>query len=222
MAQTPSENTLRVSEIFYSIQGESTWAGCPCVLIRLAGCNLRCDWCDTPHALTGGEEQTIAAIVARAKTFGVSLVEITGGEPLWQDNTPALAAALEAEGFTVLIETNGALSIADLPQNTHRIMDLKCPDSGMSSHIHWPNIPLLRPDRDEVKFVITSRRDYEWARNAVNEHRLQEHCRAVLFSPIANRLDPAQLAAWILQDRLPVRMQIQLHKIIWGPDTQGV
>jgi len=219
---TPISLTLRVSEIFYSIQGESTWAGCPCVLIRLTGCNLRCAWCDTPYAFDGGEEQTIGGIVAQAKAFGVPLAEITGGEPLIQPNTPALAAALEAEGFMVLVETNGSLPIGGLPEKTRRIMDLKCPDSGMAGYLHWPNLELLRPDLDEVKFVMTSRRDYEWARDISQKHDLAARCHAVLFSPIADRLEPAQLAAWILEDRLPVRLQLQLHKIIWGPGARGV
>lgn len=213
---------LSVSEVFFSIQGESTWAGMPCAFIRLAGCNLRCQWCDTEYAQSGGEPRSIAALLDMVDHFGADLIEITGGEPLLQDACPALAQALLDNGYTVLVETNGSMPIDTLPENAIRIMDLKCPASGMSDRIHWPNLERLHPDRDEVKLVMASREDYEWGRAVVRRESLPERCRAVLFSPVAGKLPPRRLAEWILEDRLPVRFQLQLHKAVWPADLRGV
>ncbi len=217
-----SENTLRVTETYPSIQGESTWAGLPCFFIRLARCNLRCAWCDTAYSFHGGHKRTIEELVAEADAAGIPLVEITGGEPLAQFTCTHLAEALIGAGFTVLVETSGSLPIDVLPEAVIVIMDVKCPDSGMSDKNHWPNIEALRADRDEVKFVIASRRDYEWARGIVRENALVSQCKAVLFSPVWGAVDPKNLAAWILEDGLAVRLQIQMHKILWGADTKGV
>jgi 7-carboxy-7-deazaguanine synthase len=217
---------LRITEIFHSIQGESTWAGLPCTFVRLTGCPLRCVWCDTEYSFHGGEKMSIDDIVARVDAIGTPLVEITGGEPLIHRNAFVLAERLLDRGCTVLVETSGAVDIAPLDPRTHRIMDLKCPDSGESARNLWSNLEHLT-ERDEVKFVIASRNDYEWARNVIRERgldgRVQEgRLRALLFSPVWGALDLQQLAEWILEDRLPVRYQVQLHKIIWGPGVHGV
>lgn len=216
------EKRLRITEIFHSIQGESTWAGLPCVFIRLTGCNLRCVWCDTAYAFHGGKWMDFSTILSAVAAFETPLVEITGGEPLAQPACPALAAALLEQGYTVLIETSGSLPINTLPEEVIRIMDLKCPGSGECEKNHWPNIGYLRPDRDEVKFVIADRSDYEWARDSIETHRLETRCRAILFSPVTGSLEPAHLAQWILEDRLPVRLQLQLHKILWPGRDRGV
>lgn len=217
---------LRVTEIFHSIQGESTWAGSPCTFIRLTGCPLRCVWCDTEYAFYGGEKLALDDIVAKVDEIGTRLVEITGGEPLIHRNAFVLAERLLDRGYTVLIETSGAIDIAPLDPRTHRIMDLKCPDSGEVSRNLWSNLDHLTA-RDEIKFVIASRRDYEWTRDVIREHRLAEkvQCgalRALLLSPVWDRMDFRELAEWVLEDRLPVRYQIQLHKIIWGANVPGV
>jgi 7-carboxy-7-deazaguanine synthase len=217
-----TQTTLRVTETYASVQGESTWAGLPCFFIRLARCNLRCTWCDTAYSFHGGEKRTVEELVAEAGAAGIPLVEITGGEPLAQAACVDLAEALLGEGFTVLVETSGSLPIGVLPEAAIVIMDLKCPDSGACGKNHWPNIEALRTDRDEVKFVIASRRDYEWARGIVRENALVSQCRAVLFSPVWDAVDPKDLAAWVLEDKLAVRMQLQMHKVIWGADTKGV
>jgi 7-carboxy-7-deazaguanine synthase len=217
---------LRITEIFHSIQGESTWAGLPCTFVRLTGCPLRCVWCDTEYSFHGGEKMSIDDIVARVDAIGTPLVEITGGEPLIHRNAFVLAERLLDRGYTVLVETSGAVDIAPLDPRTHRIMDLKCPDSGESARNLWSNLDHLT-ERDEVKFVIASRADYEWARDTIRERgldgRVQEgRLRALLFSPVWGALDLQQLAEWVLEDRLPVRYQVQLHKIIWGPGVPGV
>jgi 7-carboxy-7-deazaguanine synthase len=214
-------NTLRVTEIYKSIQGESTWAGLPCIFVRLARCHLRCVWCDTAYAFYGGESVAIADIVAKCREMDCRLVEITGGEPLVQAGCIDLAQALLDAGFTVLIETSGSLPIDVLPAAVIKIMDLKCPDSGECGKNHWPNIEALSPS-DEVKFVIASRRDYEWARDRTHEHGLVARCNAVLFSPVFGRVAPVDLARWILADGLEVRLQLQLHKFIWPPEERGV
>lgn len=213
---------FRVTETYASIQGESTWAGLPCFFIRLARCPLRCVWCDTTYSFHGGEDRTLAELLAEAEHAGLPLAEITGGEPLAQPDCPALAEALLAGGRTVLVETSGALPIDVLPEAAHVIMDLKCPDSGECGKNDWRNIELLRPERDEVKFVLASRRDYEWSREVLRRHTLERRCRAVLFSPVWGALEPADLAAWLLEDRLPARLQIQMHKVVWRPDARGV
>jgi 7-carboxy-7-deazaguanine synthase len=217
---------LRITEIFHSIQGESTWAGLPCTFIRLTGCPLRCVWCDTEYSFHGGDRMTLDEIVARADAIGTPLVEITGGEPLIHPNAFVLAQRLLDRGYTVLVETSGAIDIAPLDARAHRIMDLKCPDSGESSRNLWSNLDHLT-ERDEVKFVIASRTDYEWARDTVRTHELDARVRdgrlrALLFSPVWDAMDLKQLAEWVLEDRLPVHYQIQLHKIIWGANVPGV
>ncbi|HZP46241.1 MAG TPA: radical SAM protein [Candidatus Binataceae bacterium] len=212
---------LRVNEIFYSIQGESTWAGLPCVFIRLTGCNLRCVWCDTEYAFYEGRHLTVAEILTRIRSYDCRLVEVTGGEPLLQKGVHALFAALLAEGFTVLVETSGERDLAAVDTRVIKIMDLKCPGSGEDGRNRWSNLEALTP-RDEIKFVIADRRDYEWARDVIREHRLSGRVNAILLSPVFGRLNPADLAAWILADRLPARLQHQMHKLLWGPATRGV
>lgn len=215
--------TLRIVEIYCSVQGESTWAGLPCVFIRLARCNLRCRWCDTTYSFHGGETRTLEAILRETLAFGVSLVEITGGEPLAQKECVPLAEILLDAGCTVLIETSGSLPIHTLPDPVIRIMDLKCPDSDMSAHNDWANIAHLRADRDEVKFVIASRRDYEWSRDVVQRYNLTQCCRAVLFSPVFGEVVPKDIVTWMLEDGLnEVRFQLQMHKFIWPPEERGV
>ena len=215
------EKTLRIYEIYASIQGESTWAGAPCTFVRLARCHLRCVWCDTAYAFSGGETQTIGSILERCEALGCPLVEITGGEPLIQKNCPILAQGLLDRGHTVLVETSGSLPIDVLPEGAIRIMDLKCPDSGVCDANDWSNIDALR-SRDEVKFVIASRGDYEWSRDTVAEYALPSRCNAVLFSPAYGLLEPKALAEWITEDRLDVRFQLQMHKYVWPPDQRGV
>jgi 7-carboxy-7-deazaguanine synthase len=219
-------DSLRVTEIFHSIQGESTWAGLPCTFIRLTGCPLRCVWCDTEYSFHGGEKLSLDDIITRTEQIGTRLVEITGGEPLIHRNAFVLAERLLDRGFTVLVETSGAIDIAPLDPRTHRIMDLKCPGSGEASRNLWSNLDHLTA-RDEVKFVITNRLDYEWARDVIRKYRLDERVdsgtlRALLFSPVWESMDFKELAEWVLEDRLPVRYQIQLHKIIWGANVHGV
>ena len=221
-SETTSGNPiLRVAEVFFSIQGESTWAGRPCVFVRLAGCHLHCTYCDTPYARDGGEAMSIAAIVERCAQWPCRLVEITGGEPLLQEACPALAGRLLDAGYTVLVETSGALPIQALPPAAIRIMDLKCPGSGMADHNDWANVDALTK-RDEVKFVIGDRGDYEWSKDAVERLDLTRRCHAVLFSAAGGALAPRDLAGWILGDGLDVRFQLQIHKYIWPPDQRGV
>jgi len=217
---------LRVTEIFHSIQGESTWAGLPCTFVRLTGCPLRCTWCDTTYAFHGGERMTLDAIVARVREIGTPLVELTGGEPLVHRGAFDLAARLLDLGYTVLVETSGAVDVAPLDPRAHKIMDLKCPGSGEGERNLWSNLDHVGPG-DEVKFVIADRADYEWAREVVRSRGLDERVRdgrlsTILFSPVWDQLDFQELAAWILEDRLPVRYQIQLHKVIWGANVPGV
>ena len=212
---------LTINEIFHSIQGESTHAGRPCVFVRLTACDLRCSWCDTPYAFHEGEKMSIDEVVARVKHYGCDLVEVTGGEPLLQKDVYPLMQRLLDERFTVMLETGGHRSIAGVPPAVVRIMDVKCPGSGESHRNDWTNMGHLSL-HDEVKFVIKDRIDYEFARRVVAEHNLNGRVAAVLFSPVHGELDPKQLAAWILEDGLKVRMQVQLHKYIWDPQTRGV
>lgn len=211
---------MRVTEIFHSIQGESTFAGRPCVFVRLTGCPLRCTWCDTEYAFYGGSELSIDEIVAKAESYGCRLVEITGGEPLAQSAAFALIATLCDRGHDVLIETSGAIDTAPVDARAHVILDVKCPGSGMSDRMHWPNLARLTA-HDEAKFVIADRSDYEWASHLIAEQQLAHRC-TVLMSPVFGSMDPRQLAEWVLADRLPVRVQLQLHKFIWAPDMRGV
>lgn len=213
-------DALFVSEIFFSIQGESTRIGEPCAFVRLAGCDLRCRWCDTDYAFSEGTRMEIEAIVERLQACPTNLVEVTGGEPLLQSGVHGLVSRLVQMGRTVLIETGGHRDIRGVDPAAILVYDVKCPDSGMSHHNRWENLEHLRP-RDEIKFVIASRADYEWARRIVREREhLQSH--SILFSPVWDSLEPRALAEWILEDGLPVRMQVQLHKILWGPEARGV
>jgi 7-carboxy-7-deazaguanine synthase len=212
--------TMRVTEIFHSIQGESSFAGQPCVFIRLTGCPLRCTWCDTDYAFFGGQELSIEEIVAKVGSYGCRLVEVTGGEPLAQSQAFTLITKLCDKAHTVLIETSGAIDTAPVDPRAHLILDVKCPGSGMSDRMYWPNLQRLSM-KDEAKFVLVDRADYEWARDVIAQRELASRC-TVLMSPVFGSLDPRQLAEWVLADRLPVRMQLQLHKLIWAPDMRGV
>jgi len=212
---------LRVTEIFFSIQGESTRSGLPCLFVRLMGCPMRCLWCDTAYAFEGGTAMTVERILDELRAHPCRLVEVTGGEPLAQKGAPALLSRLADEGYEVLLETGGGVSIADLDPRVIVIYDIKCPGSGEERSNLWENLPLLKPGIDEIKFVLASRGDYDWALDVVRAHQLADR-HAVLFAPALGFLDPADLARWILEDGAPVRLQIQLHKTIWGPETRGV
>lgn len=218
---TKRADSLVVNEIFYSVQGESTHAGRPCVFVRLTGCNLRCNYCDTEYAFYEGQRRPLAEIVAAVRAFGCALVEITGGEPLLQEGVYALCAALLEAGLQVMIETSGASDVSRLDPRVIKIMDLKCPGSGEAGRNLLSNLEWLTP-RDEVKFVLSDRGDYEWARELTLRHDLARRVNAVLLSPVFGRLAPRDLADWLLQDRLAARMQLQMHKHIWPPDQRGV
>jgi len=211
---------MKINELFYSIQGESTYAGRPCVFIRTTGCHLRCEWCDTAHAFYEGEEMGLDAVIEQVRAYGCPLVELTGGEPLLQRETPMLVTRLLNEGYTVLVETSGSLDIRLLDPRAIVIMDIKCPGSGMTQAMRWDNLDALKPI-DEIKFVIQDRADYDWAASIVARHQLDRRC-PILFSPVFGVLDPQLLAGWLLADRLPARLQLQQHKYIWEPDTRGV
>ena len=213
--------TLTVNEIYQSIQGESTWAGLRCVFVRLTFCDLRCTYCDTAHAFYKGGKRDIRSILDEVEAFGCPLVELTGGEPLLQKNVLPLMTALCDAGHTVLLETSGAHDISVVDPRVHRIMDLKTPGSGMAGRNRLANIAHLTP-RDEVKFVIGSREDYEWSRALVRDHALDRRCGTVLFSPIFRRIEPVEIVNWMVADRLPVRFQLQMHKFIWDPAAKGV
>lgn len=211
---------MRVTEIFHSVQGESTFAGLPCVFVRLTGCPLRCTWCDTEYAFFGGTDRSIDDILDTVQSYGCQLVEVTGGEPLAQPDASTLLRRLCHEGFTVLLETSGAVDTAIVDPSVRIILDVKCPGSGMTERMHWPNVERLRP-QDEAKFVIQDRSDYEWAKSILDRFQLTDRC-AVHFSPVFGALDPRQLAEWLLADRLAIRLQLQLHKHIWAPNMRGV
>lgn len=212
---------LTINEIFHSIQGESTHAGRPCVFVRLTACDLRCTWCDTPYAFTEGRKMSLDAVLADVESRGEKLVEITGGEPLLQKNVYPLMDALLARGYEVLLETGGHVPLTQVPAGVKKIVDVKCPGSGEADRNHWDNLAIVGAD-DEVKFVIAGRDDYEYAKRVTAEHRLAERVRAVHFSPVHGVLEPRLLAEWVLADRLPVRVQLQMHKYIWSPETRGV
>jgi len=211
---------MRITEIFHSIQGESSHAGRPCVFVRLTGCPLRCTWCDTDYAFYGGEEFSADQVLERVASFGCRLVEVTGGEPLAQPEAPHLITKLCEAGYKVLIETSGAIDIATVDRRAHVILDVKCPGSGMTDRMHWPNLDKLT-QQDEAKFVIADRQDYDWARDVIARYELTQRC-SVLISPVFGSLELRQLAEWVLADRLPVRFQLQIHKFIWAPDMRGV
>ena len=216
-----TSKTLTINEIYHSIQGESTWAGWPCVFVRLTFCDLRCTYCDTEYAFYEGRKQSLDEIVKKVVSFNCPLVEITGGEPLLQKNVLPLMTMLCDAGLTVLLETSGAHNIAPVDQRVHRIMDLKTPGSGEVDKNLWSNIEHLT-SRDEMKFVIGSREDYEWSREKTARFNLSERCHAVLFSPIFGRIDPREIVEWILADGLNIRFQLQMHKFIWSPTQRGV
>ena len=215
------DDELLVHEIYESIQGESTFVGLPCTFVRLSRCNLRCRWCDTPEAFVAGDPISRAEVLHRALTSGTPLVEVTGGEPLLQPGAIPLLVELCDAGRIVLLETSGERDIASVDPRVHRIVDFKAPGSGECRRNLWSNAALLT-DRDEVKLVLADRIDYEWARDVIAEHRLAERAGTVLLSAVWGELDPKDLVAWTLADRLPVRVQLQTHKVIWGGDARGV
>ncbi len=211
---------LKINEIYHSIQGESSYAGQPCVFIRTTGCNLRCHWCDTAHAFEDGETSSIDAILETVADFSCPLVEITGGEPLLQNESFTLIKALLDQGYTVLIETSGSISIKEVDPRAIIIMDIKCPGSGMADTMYWDNLSFLKK-QDEVKFVIADEDDYEWAKTILATHRSLRD-KTIHFSPVFGEMNPRELSEWIMRDRLAVRLQIQLHKYIWDPSMKGV
>ncbi len=211
---------LTVNEIFKSIQGESSYTGRPCIFIRLTGCNLRCTWCDTEYAFYEGQPKSVKDIMAAINPLGVPLVEITGGEPLLQDEVYDLMDALLAKNYEVLLETGGGVSVAKVPERVIKILDVKCPGSGEDAKNLWDNLDHLNP-HDEVKFVLKDRADYEWSREILQRRDIHQKAQ-VLFSPVYDTLGLKELATWVLADNLPVRVQTQLHKIIWGKDAIGV
>jgi 7-carboxy-7-deazaguanine synthase len=212
---------LTINEIFHSVQGESSYAGRPCVFVRLTACDLRCTWCDTPYAFYEGRKRDLDDVLSEVDRFSCSLVEVTGGEPLLQEEVYPLMQGLLERGKTVLLETGGHRSTARVPADVVTILDVKCPGSGEVGRNDWSNIDRLRP-HDEVKFVINDRTDYEFARDVVSRHALPDRSGAIHFSPVHGVLDPKTLSEWVLADALPVRVQLQLHKYIWSPTTRGV
>jgi 7-carboxy-7-deazaguanine synthase len=211
---------LLIHEIYRSLQGESTFAGLPCVFVRTAVCGQRCVWCDTPHAFTEGEELELEEVIRRVTDYGCPLVEITGGEPLLQPEVHPLMTALADAGMTVLLETSGAEDVSPVDSRVHIIMDLKCPDSGECERNRFSNLDHLKLT-DEIKFVIASRRDFDWTVQTIREHQLDERF-TVLLSPVFDRIELADLAAWLLESGLDVRLQLQMHKYIWDPKARGV
>ncbi len=215
------EDTLVIHEIYASIQGESTFAGLACTFVRTTGCNLRCTWCDTPQAFHGGTRMQRSDVLSRALSFGTPLVELTGGEPLLQPGVLPLMAELCDAGRTVLVETSGEADVAAVDPRVHKIMDLKCPGSGESHRNRWDNLEHIRAS-DEIKFVLADRTDYEWMRATVRERGLADRTPKLLASTVFGKLAPRQLVAWVLEDRLPVRVQLQMHKYVWSADATGV
>ena len=213
---------LRVTEIFRSIQGESTHAGRPCTFVRLTGCPMRCVWCDSEYTFSGGDHFTIESIMAQVNAFGCNLVEVTGGEPLAQKEAFTLIERLCNDGFEVLIETGNYVSTEGLDPRAKVILDIKCPASGEEARNHWPNLARLRPELDEVKFVVADEGDWEYAKTLTKEQELERRAKAILISPVWGQIDLQDLAEWIAASGLNVRMQLQLHKYIWGPEARGV
>lgn len=213
---------MRITEIFHSIQGESSYAGSPCVFVRLTWCNLRCSWCDSEYTFSGGTEMTVDEVLDKVRRYPCRLVEITGGEPLAQKKEcTELVRRLCDEGYEVLIETSGSLDIGGLDDRAVRILDIKCPGSGEESRNRWENLNHLTP-RDEIKFVVLDRQDFEYALGVIDRFHLADREPEVLISPVWGRLELAELADWIVKSGRPLRMQLQLHKYIWGPDVKGV
>jgi 7-carboxy-7-deazaguanine synthase len=212
---------LTINEIFYSIQGESTRAGRPCVFVRLTGCDLRCSWCDTEYAFHEGSRRSVDDVVAEVDRYDCPLVEITGGEPLLQADVYELMTRLLAKGRTVLLETGGHRPTDRVPAEVVKVIDVKCPGSGEADSNHWPNLDALL-SHDEVKFVVKDRADYDFAKDVIVRYRLASRCAAVLLSPVHQVLDPKQLSEWMLADAVPARLQLQLHKYIWEPGLKGV
>jgi len=212
---------LTVNEIFHSIQGESSYAGLPCVFVRLTGCDLRCSWCDTAYAFLEGRRRGVGDVLDEVASYRCRLVEVTGGEPLLQQDVYPLLQGLIDAGHDVLVETGGHVSIERVPPGVVRIMDVKCPGSGEAGRVHWDNLARLGA-RDEVKFVIGDRADYDYAKMVIARDRLPSRVAAILFSPVHGQLGAADLAAWVLADGLPVRLQLQVHKYIWEPAARGV
>ncbi|HEV2350318.1 MAG TPA: radical SAM protein [Terriglobia bacterium] len=210
-----------VTEIFKSIQGESSFAGLPCVFVRLTGCNLRCHWCDTAYAFHGGQNMSPAEVLGRVRQLGGNLVEFTGGEPLLQKEVELLAAQMVAEGFRILMETSGERFVGNLPRAVVKILDVKCPGSGESHKFCMENLAVI-DRKDEIKFVVVDENDYRYALDFISCHRLHDRVDELILSPVFGRLHPRQLAEWILRDRIEVRMGMQLHKFIWDPETKGV
>ncbi|HXN31633.1 MAG TPA: radical SAM protein [Polyangiaceae bacterium] len=214
-------DTLVIHEIYASIQGESTFAGLPCAFVRTTGCNLRCAWCDTPQAFHGGSRMPRAVVLARALAFSTPLVEVTGGEPLLQPGVFRLLEELCDAGRTVLVETSGEADVSRVDARVHKVMDLKCPASGESHRNRWGNLDHIGP-RDEIKFVVADRADYEWMRETIRARELAHRTTKLLASTVFGKLAPRDLVAWVLEDALAVRVQLQMHKYVWGPDATGV
>ncbi|MBI5215690.1 MAG: radical SAM protein [Ignavibacteriae bacterium] len=215
-----NSNTLVINEIFHSIQGESSYAGMPCVFVRLTYCNIRCSYCDSAYAFYEGKEMTVEEIVQQVRSYDCKLVEVTGGEPLFQSNIHTFLQQLCDEGFEVLLETGGSLPIAEVDERVNCIVDFKCPSSAMMKKNDWTIVHDLKPT-DEVKFVIGDRNDYDWAKEKIKEYKIDERCN-LLMSVVFGKLEPVNLAEWILTDKLNVRFQLQLHKFIWHPEARGV
>ena len=213
---------LRVTEIFRSIQGESTHAGRPCTFVRLTGCPMRCTWCDSEYTFTGGDHLSIDEVMKRVRDFACRLVEVTGGEPLAQREAFDLIRRLCEESYEVLIETGGYVSTEDLDPRAKVILDVKCPASGEAERNHWPNLARLRPELDEVKFVVADRADWDFARKVIGDYDLENRARSILISPAWKQIDLPELANWIAESGMNARMQLQMHKYIWGPDVHGV
>ena len=210
---------MKINEVFKSIQGESSYAGLPCVFIRTTSCNLRCRWCDTAYAFHEGVERSVDSLLQEVRGFECRSVELTGGEPLLHEEIYPLMTALLDEGYLVLIETSGSVPVDRVDPRAVIIMDIKCPASGMSQTVHWENLNRLKA-RDDIMFVIANRADYDWAIEVLARHSILD--KTVLFSPVFGEMEPRQLAEWVLEDRLPVRFQLQLHKYIWDPEMRGV
>ena len=211
---------LKINEIYYSVQGESTHAGRSCIFIRLTYCNLRCTYCDTEYAFYEGKDMEISEIMHEIQQWDCNLVEVTGGEPLFQEECIDLLNDLVNSSYEIMLETGGSLSISDVPKNVIKIVDFKCPSSGMEKKNLWSIVDDLQPD-DEVKFVIGNREDFDWAKNRIEEYSLDKIC-TLLFSPTFGEIDPQQIVEWILTENLPVRIQMQMHKMIWSPEEKGV